>query len=285
MPRLADKKPEKRFTALFVGPKNSGKSSQAATFIPDNPNELEYYFDFDDRMNGVIDTAKKYGFIDLNRIFFDTYPPKKLVKLNPDGTDSLAERVNKKLDEFMGQVVASQLAFGTVIWDSMTAFNNALVQEAIPLTHAGGKGRKIGAVAMTSGQEYGYESISTYGVINCLKSLPIQNLIVTAHVVDKYGKEKHYDDEGKEITNDYEENVVIGEKLSLRDKIAANIGIHFDHIWRFDRKMLGGMEKFSVEFRGDLACTSYNELPNRIDITGKSLKEVVRKCLSQQQAQ
>ena len=69
---------------------------------------------------------------------------------------------------------------------------------------------------------------------------------------------------------------MVGEKLSLRNKISASIGIYFDHIFRFDRKMIGDKEKYTVQFKGDLACTSFAGLPNgEVDITGKNFYEVL----------
>ena len=124
------------------------------------------------------------------------------------------------------------------------------------------RGRFLGSVAMAGPEEYGYEAQTTYDILSALRTLPIPNIICTAHVVEKYGKENPNDK--------YSPTVIVGEKLSLRDKISANIGIYFDHIFRFDREMMGGEERFFVQFRGDLACTSYAELPpGKLDITGK----------------
>jgi hypothetical protein len=102
-----------------------------------------------------------------------------------------------------------------------------------------------------------------------LRSLPIPFVIVNAHIVDKFGK--------ADPDDSYSESVVVGEKLSIRDKIGANIGIYFDHIFRFERRMVGLHEHFFVRFRSSLACTSYPELPSgEVDITGKSFHEVLK---------
>ena len=111
-------------------------------------------------------------------------------------------------------------------------------------------------------EDYGLEAQATYDYIAFLKSLPIPNIIISAHIIDRYGK--------ADPDNAYSESVVIGEKLSIRDKISENIKSHFDHLFKFERNADGGQEKFYVTFRGGIARSSYSWLPfGRQDITGK----------------
>jgi len=244
--------------ALFVGPKHSGKTVSACSVYSDDPTKRTKVLDGDGRIRGILGAP----WIDKSRIDYDYFPP----RVGPQG-QTFYERVNQALDALIVQCNTGQSPYETFLGDSLTAITSALVLDAVPLTHAGGKGKKLGTLAMPGPEDYGFEATGTYSLLSCLRSLPIKNVILTAHVVDKYGKPKKED--GTKDT--YADSIVVGEKLSLRDKISANIGIYFDHIFRFDREMLNGQEHFYVEFIGDIACTSFSGLkPGYHDITGKN---------------
>jgi hypothetical protein len=106
-------------------------------------------------------------------------------------------------------------------------------------------------------EDYGLESQGMSDYVAFLKSLPIQNVILSAHLIDQYGFAK--DEDGDEMP--YAPRVVVGQKLSIRDKIGETIQTHFDHIFKFERETTNKEDKFYVTFRGGIACTSYNWLP------------------------
>jgi hypothetical protein len=130
---------------------------------------------------------------------------------------------------------------------------------------------------MSGPEDYGFEAQATYDILSCLRSIPLKAMIATAHVVDRYGK--------VDPDNPFSESIVVGQKLSLRDKIGQNIGIYFDHIFQFERRMEGSNEKFYVKFRSSVACTSYAELPDgEHDITGKNFFEFMNSFLKKETA-
>ena len=255
MPSAESLTPDSRFTGLFIGPKHSGKTVAACSF----PHPIKV-FDFDGRIRGILGAS----WIEKKGIDYTYYPP----KIGKTDTSTFA-KLNSDLEGLLMQCNSGQCPYKTVIIDSLTASCFALVCEATSLTHTiGGKGEKksgkfLGTMAMPGPEDYGFEAQGTYQLIAFLRSLPIANVIVTAHVVEKYGK--------VDPDNPFSESVVIGEKLSLRDKIGVNIGIYFDNIFRFDRRMNGNDEHFYARFRSDLANTSFKELPDGdVDITGQS---------------
>lgn len=268
MPILADVPLDNRFMALFVGAKHSGKSSAAASFerkLPDN--KFFHFMDFDGRIGGV----KSAPQVNLKKISYTYYPPR--VGKN---TQVTYEKVNNDLEAMLVQSQIGQLPYMGLCVDSLTSLTHNLISDAVPLTHTikneGGQtrqvGRKIGLVNMAGPDDYNFEATNTYNIMSFIRSVPIPVVIVTAHLVDKFGKEDPDDP--------YSPSVVVGEKLSLRDKIGANIGIYFDHIFRFERRMVGSQERFFVRFRSSIACTSYAVLPpGEIDITDKSFYEVM----------
>jgi hypothetical protein len=139
------------------------------------------------------------------------------------------------------------------------------IMDAMPLTHGMGKdnkfkGKKLGVLNMPGPEDYGFEANGTYQVMSFLRSLPIPNIIVMAHVIDRYGK--------ADPNDDYSERVVVGEKISLRDKISENVQVYFDHIFKFDKSMVNQFEHYTCQFRSDIARTTFKDLPNGVvDIT------------------
>src|ERR1041385_5425673 len=248
MPKLSDRTPGKRFIGLFVGRSGSGKTVAEASFPGD-----KHFMDFDGRIGGL----EGVDWIDRDKITYDYYPPRDR---------ELISKVNKKLDAWLVASSVGQHVPETLITDSITSETYAFLCQAIPLTHHNGQGRSIGPLAMPGPADYGFEAQNTYDYMSFLRSLPINNIIVSAHYVDRYGK--------ADPSNPYSENIVIGKKLSVRDKIGENIQIYFDHIFELEREVINDREKFFVTFRGDLARTSYSWLPEgRHEITGKNFYE------------
>lgn len=264
MPKLIDRVDTQRFFALFVGRHHSGKTVAEASF----PKPL-HFEDFDGRIGGA-----QVPFLDLSGITYDYWPPK-----SPD----LIGRLNKKLEVMQAQ---GQLSMGQIsdlpkthVTDSITNECYAFICQALPLTHmrkdegqsgAGRKsGRWIGPIQMAGPEDYGLEAQATYDYIAFMKSLPIPNVIISAHNIEVYDFQK--DEDGEPLP--YAPKVVVGEKLSIRDKIGENIQTSFDHIFRFEKRYDGvtRKDKYFVRFRGGIACTTYSWLPDGdVEWTGKN---------------
>lgn len=258
MPSASSLNPDNRFMALFVGPKHSGKTVAAASWLTPGSQRRMKVLDGDGRIRGILGAP----WIQKDRIDYDYYPPRVAGNAKP-----FFERVNDDLEAMLVDIKNGRCMYETYLGDSLTAFTKNLILDAIPLTHAQNKGRSIGTMAVTGVEEYKFESTGMDAYLSFLRSVPL-NVICTAHVVEKWGKPAGADQ--------YAESIIVGEQLSLRPKIAANTSIFFDHIFRFDRKMEGGKEKFYVEFIGDLACTSFSGLePGKHDITGLDFRQFV----------
>lgn len=256
MPSCANLTTDSRFMALFVGSKHSGKTSAACSFMTKGGSRRIKVLDGDGRVKGILGCP----WIDKTRIDYDYYPPRVA-----GNNKTFFERVNQDLEALLVEINSGKCAYETYIGDSATAFCRNLILDAIPLTHAGNAGKKIGTMNMAGPSDYGFESTGMDAYLSFLRSIPL-NVILTAHTVDKYGKSNPDDP--------YSESIVVGEKLSLRDKIAENSSIYFDHIFKFSRKLVQGQEKFFVEFIGDFACTSFPNLkPGLFDITGQDFHD------------
>jgi hypothetical protein len=252
VPKLSDRQDTQRFFALFVGRHHSGKTVAEASF----PKPIDFE-DFDGRIGGA-----QVPWLDQNGITYTYWPPRG---------DNLIGKLNEKLENMLA---ISQMQTGaagglslpkTHITDSVTNQTYAFICQAIGLTHMktgeDGKkfksGRWIGPVQMAGIEDYGLESQAINDYISFLKSLPIPNVVLSAHLIDQYGFAK--DEDGDDLP--YAPRIVIGQKLSIRDKIGENIQTSFDHIFKFERETSGKGDKFFVTFRGGIACTSWDWLP------------------------
>lgn len=249
MPSANNLTAESRFMGLFIGPSGSGKTVAECSF----PGPIKV-LDFDGRIRGILGAP----WIDKSQIEYDYYPP----RISGDGKPTY-ERINQDLEALLVMVSTNKCPYKTIILDSITSQTFAMLCDAVPLTHkgdSGSKGKKIGTLNMAGPEDYGFEATATYNLMAFLRSLPL-NILVSAHIIDRYGK--------ADPNDKYSERVIVGEKLSIRDKIGENIQIYFDHVFRFSKSDNG--LKYTVQFRGDLARTSFEKLPNgSIDITGKN---------------
>lgn len=255
MPLLKDRIPENRFIALFVGKSGTGKTVAGCSF----PKPL-HADDFDGRIGG----AQDLPFQNTDGIDYDYYPPKE---------KNLITNIDKRLTVYLNNALIMTKGLGgsdfpkSWLCGSLTNLTFAFLSQAIDFTHESGKGRIVGGINLSGPEDFKLEAQATYNYLAFLKSLPIQNIIFDAHLIDRYGK---IDPE-----NPFSESVVIGEKLSIRDKIGENIQTHFDHIFKFERESIADRDRYFVYFRANgIARTSYSWLPaGRQEWTGRNFYE------------
>ena len=251
------------FRGLFVAKTKEGKTCAAASFPPP-----VHILDFDDRIKGLLGAPWLAPKIKQGEITFTYIPPRNL--LNPV---SIFDLIVKELNSLIQlKQIKSPKFPNTLVVDSITAGALGMLNDAIPYTHgmvdpknaskiiAPTKGKNIGGMAMPGPEDFGYESNGVQQIMSTIRGLGIPNIIVTTHLTPLYQKVNPNDPMSSSIQ--------MGEKLAIRDKLASNIGIFFDHCFRFERRMVGNDERYFVRFRGDIACTSYNLPLGEFDITG-----------------
>ena len=240
-----------RFIGLFIGRSGSGKKVAACSF----PHPIKYY-DFDGRIRGLLGAS----WVERKGIDYTYYPP--VARLG----ESTFQNLNKDLEALQTQAISGQLPYKTIVLASLTGEALAFLNDSIPLTHQGKKGRSIGALNMPDPGDYGYQSVAMHQVISFFRSVPGINLIVCAHMIERYGQVPGPDG----TINPYGEKVVVGERLALTDKLGETIPAFFDNIFRFEKQEVNGRIKHYAAFRGDLPRTTYAGLPNgSVDITDK----------------
>lgn len=245
MPTVDQLTLDKRFLGMFVGRSGNGKTAAAASF----PKPMKV-FDFDGRISGILG-CDWITQAERKEIEFSTYPP----FIKPGDKPSYT-RLNTELE--MMHMQGTKLPYKTLVFDSLTSASLALLRDSIPIS---GAGRKVGALELPGPGDYGFESQAISNILAYLRSLPVPNIIVSAHVVERYGK--------SDPDNPYSESIPIGEKLSVRDKVGENSLIYFDHVLKFERERAGGDMRYYCVFRSDLAKTTLSKAPPRIDITRK----------------
>lgn len=248
MPAGTDYKPDLRVFALFVGRSGDGKSVAADGF----PGKI-LDLDFDYRFRGVANGGR-LGLLDLKQIDYEQFNPR-------GGWDA----VDKRLVAIDHARLAGQFNYKTVTINSLTSLARLFVNASHNLQG----GRKLGSLRISGPADFNFEATAMHQVFDFLRIWPC-NIIATAHVIDRYGKPpKEFDKDGNWI-NQYEGNVVVGEKLSLRDNLGENVMSYFDDIYRFSREDTGSELKYYVQFAGDIARNSYGIPPGKHDITGKN---------------
>ena len=255
MPSAENIQPDSRFLGLFIGRSGSGKSAAAYSF----PHPIKV-LDLDGRIRGGL-----VPWVERKGIDYDYFPPKDKTTVFQRLNDSFAA-----LDVMLRTSVG--VPYKTLVLDSITWEVIDLLLDAIPLTHApsnqGERGRTLGTLQMAGPEDYKFQSTGTYQTIAYLKTLPIPNIIVTAHIVNKFAKDKN---------DKYGPNVIVGEQLSLTDKLAENVPSSFDNVFRFEKEDTGSAVKFFFEAQGELARNALNIHYGKFEITGKDFyKEMMR---------
>ena len=169
MPSASGLTADSRFCALFVGPKHSGKTVAACSFLKPLPSQTRIkVLDGDGRIRGILGAP----WIEKGRIDYDYYPPRIA------GNDkTFFERVNNDLEIMLLDIQRGKCPYETYIGDSLTSFCRNLILDAIPLTHTDEKGRdkgkRIGTMEMAGPSDYGFESTGTDAYLSFLRSIPL----------------------------------------------------------------------------------------------------------------
>jgi hypothetical protein len=268
LPSASSIQPDSRFFGLFIGRSGSGKSAAAYSFPHDSENGIIEVADTDMRVRGGLTS-----WIDRSNFNYTPFPTKPT-----QGT--VFDALNKYYEAMQIMLGHGNSKIQTHVLDSGTWAANDLLLDAMPLTHSdAGKGqretgRKIGTMNMAGPSDYGFQSTGMLQILAFLRSLPIKNIIVTAHIVGRWGRLK---DENGKLIDPYGPSVLIGEQLAFTDKLAETFPSSFDHVFKFEKVDTGSGLKFYCEPHGELARTPYPIPYGRIDVTGVSFYDLLMK--------
>lgn len=263
MPTLDEylNQPEQRIFALFTSRSGDGKSAAAASF-PKPFHEL----DFDGRFAGVANAFKKAGG------WLEEDGPVTFERLY---TKHGYEPLNAIFDQWDIKRASKAFQYKSIEIASVTN----MVQALINSSHRLQSGKMIGNLRMSGPGDFNFEVTGMRQILDYLSILPC-HVIVSSHVIDKYGKPKT----GK-AGEEYGQNEIIGEKLLLRDQPGEFILSCFGNVFRFSREV-GKDNKmhYYVDFASDVAKNEFNIPPGLHDITNKPfypfLQDLIRKVRS-----
>jgi len=229
-----DLKPGKYMQVLFIGKSGTRKSTVAASFPGPR-----YMFDFDRRFNALRG-------VDVD---FDYYPYVK-------GWGK-AEGMFRK---FVSESLDGKLKYKTIHVASITTMMRFFLKEALDYYDIADKGgfrvsRKGGAdpLLLTDMPHFKFVHQALDVVINEYLMPLSCNVIVEAH------EQSCFDKKGN----------VIGKKMLASDTLAELVPTRFDETWEFVKKRQSGQFKYYIRFRGEIAKTTYRELPDEVEITNK----------------
>lgn len=230
--------------ALHVSRSGDGKSDAAASY----PGPF-HQFDFDGRHESLLSKVKPRGPLEPKDVSFERFYSK-------NGYEPFQDR----LTELEMLRIARRFPYGTIELASITSF----MQSLITSSHKLQKGKMIGKLRMSGPGDFGFEVSGTRQLMEQLDILPC-NVIVSAHVIDRWGKPNT----GKPEQDMYSANEVIGEKINLRDQPGEVLLSLFSNVFRFSRVVQNGVMRYYVNFATDMAKNSYGIPPGEHDITGK----------------
>lgn len=158
--------------AMFKGEPGTRKSTQALSFPTP-----QYWFSWDQKMNGILIPAKKWG-IDLKQIHYDDY--------------SDWNGAQKKLEEFR-----LNCNYATLVFDSLTSCADMTLRQTLKLKSGntrksgGAAGKIVAGIAVNEIEDYNAESSALQELISLTKDIQkyqksqgrYLTIILIAHVV------------------------------------------------------------------------------------------------------
>ncbi len=256
MPLASQYKSDERIFALFVARSGDGKSTAAASFPPKLID-----LDFDYRFAGI-DQAIRQGIIKDDGIEFQQFNP----RAGWEPVDKWLTQMEQYRIEYQR---TGSFPYKTIVIDSLGSMCRLLVVASHKLQ----TGRTLGNLRISGPADFNFEASGTHQIFDFLRTFPC-NIICSAHIIDKYGKPKG---DGGE----YAQSVITGEKLSVRDNLGENVLSYFDNVFRFEREILSGKTKYTVNFATDIAKNAFGIPPGEYDITGKAFYPFLQDLIKQ----
>lgn len=231
--------------AMFIGRSGSGKSAAAAS-LPKPFEEL----DFDIRANGIRNCLQQ-GWLkgeegkDINFKQFDPF----------GGYLQIQEYLNLKY----AMIKARQFNVSTM--DIGSLFSLCRLLELTSLNNPVGSNQlNIAGLAMTGPADYKFETQALTKILDFFRVFPC-HFTIAAHIVERYGKPPGADK--------YTPSVPIGEKLTITANLGESVLAMFNDVYRFEKQIVNGEDKYFVEFNTEIAKNSFGIPPGKYDITRK----------------
>jgi len=262
MPLASQLQPENRLMSLFVGASGDGKSCAAAFF----PGKIKW----------LALTKRVYGIMGHPLIAGN----QELLK-NIDITFYDATKGFKAIDDDLEMLLmkGQNIGYKTVVVEDFTTASDYLQDDAFRFTgklinkegQPASWHKKLGNIDLPGLDEFAYEDKAFKDITLALNAMYC-NVVCMVHWTDRY-----------------EENKVVGRKISLRNATIPKVVKWFNEVWFFEKKMeprvidkqLVSVPTYKCTFENDLARTSFPALKalRSIDWTDKNFFSLVNQHL------
>lgn len=268
---LLDIKTETESCSLFVGESGSGKSAAIASYAKLGPLLL---FDFDKRARGILGLRSVLGEETL----------KNIEVRQPDITNSFRV-VDDELSKLVDLSKMDKCPYKTIVLESVNTmevcFMNMVDTIAQTAKGTGLATKTVGGIRVYGPSHYKFAS-SAFRQLRDFRLLQLKNVhvIVSCWTVNKWDKPTVMNDQGVEQKMQYADNIVVGKKLHLTDKMSEEVPGCFDDIFEFyktEDSRKPERVKHGVRFVSSIAKSTNEKLKKQgdADLTDKCFIDVL----------
>jgi hypothetical protein len=259
--KLSDFRPDVGSFSLFVGESGSGKTCAIASY---GKLGKVLILDFDRRVRGIYGLRSVLGDDVINNIEVEQY----------DILNSFAV-VDNRLQQLEPLAKAGKCPYQTIVIESVnameTCFMNMVDAMAQMQKGTGINPQSLGGIRIYGPAHYKFAA-TAFRQLRDFRLLNFKgvNVILSCWIVNKWGKPTTFDErKGVEVTQQYADNVVVGKKLLLTDKMAEEVPGCFDEVYEFYKAETGLTSrpvKHGVRFSSSIAKTANEALKKAVDI-------------------
>jgi hypothetical protein len=253
-----DHVPDKMYHGLFLGPSGAGKTCAGVT-VGDTDEKFAkvLILDLDNRWEGIkahphekVIQKIREGFVEYER-----YNKPNVA----DNVKDLETRVNSIRGDVMKGV------FQTIILSSTTSANDMFKENARLCSSI--QHHSILGKVVTQKQDYLYiDRAQRDLIVETLNKLPC-NVIIEAHLTD--------DGYNKTVNNE-DIFIVTGKKINLPGKLGFEAPTWFNETYEFYVDETNPSQvAYMVKFKGMLAKTSFANMPQNMNVTGKHFYSLI----------
>ena len=268
---LLDIKTETESFSLFVGESGSGKTAAIASYAKLGPLLL---LDFDKRARGILGMRTILGEECL----------KNIEVLQYDIANSFSE-VDKELSKLVDQSKMGKCPYKTIVLESIntleTCFMNMVDTIAGSRSGTGIATSTVGGIKVYGPAHYKFASVG-FRQLRDFRLLQLKgvHVIVSCWTVNKWDKPTAVNKDGVEVKQQYADNVVVGRKLLLTDKLSEEVPGCFDDILEFykvEDSRKPEKVKHGVRFVSSIAKSTNEKLKKAadVDLTDKCFIDVL----------
>lgn len=248
---------------VLVGTSGVGKTCAACTW----PGKT-IVLDFDDRIKGILGVPFLEEKIKKGEIEFET-----IVASRGNSYTTIKDiyTILEKIDIRVGKKEIEN-----VIVDSTSSMVRFFINESLNSGKLGIKHHNIGDLSIAQKQDYNYCATAMSNIIyDNLKTFRC-NVFLNSHYKDRVIFAP--------TDADPERTLVVGQKLKAPGQLSEEIPSWFDETWelQIDATIKSQLPRRTVYFKGEIAKSCIPGIPQKLDYTGKSLYDEVRKILKKE---